>query len=121
MLKENIRCLSMIPVKFQSNDIYLNTKSCGLKLSKILLQYGSGHEGAAVLLPGFCYHWIAKPGYKTATPLWLDPYVLSNIKTVPSIPFCFQTHHILINLDVRTNSQKKDDEEAGLTKQGMMS
>ena len=51
----------------------------------------------------------------------LDPYVLSSIKTVPSIPFCFQTHHILINLDVRTNSQKKDDEEAGLTKQGMMS
>ena len=36
--------------------------------------YGSGHETAAVLLPGFCYQLIAKPGYKTATVPWPDPY-----------------------------------------------
>ena len=32
------------------------------------IAYGSGHEGVAVLLP------VAKPGNKTATPLWPDQY-----------------------------------------------
>ena len=34
--------------------------------------YGSGHEGAAVLLPGFA---MKKPGNKTAAPSWPDPYI----------------------------------------------
>ena len=36
--------------------------------------YGSGHETVAVLLPGF-YQLIAKPGNKTATVSWPDPYI----------------------------------------------
>ena len=27
------------------------------------------------LVTWFCYHFIAKPGNKTATPSWLDPYM----------------------------------------------
>ena len=34
--------------------------------------YGSGHQGAPILLPGFAM--IAKPGNKTAPPSWPDPY-----------------------------------------------
>ena len=38
--------------------------------------YGSGHETAAVLLPGFAINWyIAKPDNKTATVSWPDPYL----------------------------------------------
>ena len=39
--------------------------------------YGLGHEGAAVLLPGFAISW-AKPGNKTAAPLWPDLYAVPN-------------------------------------------
>ena len=41
--------------------------------------YGSGHEGAAVLLPGFAIKWqmIAKSGNKTAAHSWPDPYAES--------------------------------------------
>ena len=38
------------------------------------IEYGSGHEGVAVLLPRFCYYLVAKPGNKTAAPSWPDPY-----------------------------------------------
>ena len=33
--------------------------------------YGSGHEGVTVLLPGFAI----KPGNKTSSPAWPDPYL----------------------------------------------
>ena len=37
-------------------------------------EYGSGHEGGAVLLlTWLCYHLIAKPGNKTGAPPWTDP------------------------------------------------
>ena len=37
--------------------------------------YGSGHETVAVLLTGFAIKLIAKPGNKTATVSWPDPYI----------------------------------------------
>ena len=37
--------------------------------------YGSGHGTAAVLLPVFCYQLTAKPGNKTSTVPWYDPYI----------------------------------------------
>ena len=46
--------------------------SCG-DLCQICTWYGWSHEGEAVLLPGFA-HLIAKPGNKTAPPLWPDPF-----------------------------------------------
>ena len=39
-----------------------------------LISCGSGHETAAVLLPGFAIKLIAKPGNKTAAVSWPDPY-----------------------------------------------
>ena len=47
----------------------------------LINEYGSGHETVAVLLPGFainwfCYQLIAKPGNKTATVPWPDPYIV---------------------------------------------
>ena len=43
------------------------------------MSYGSGHETVAVLLPGL----IAKPGNKTATVSWLDPYKHSSLFVMP--------------------------------------
>ena len=36
--------------------------------------YGSGHEICGCLVTWFCYQLIAKPGNKTATVTWPDPY-----------------------------------------------
>ena len=40
------------------------------------LSLASGHETAAVLLPAwFCNQLITKPGNKTATVSWPDPFI----------------------------------------------
>ena len=51
-----------------------------MKISSVILQmkylYVSVHESTAVFVTWFCYQMIAKPGNKTATPSWLNSYVL---------------------------------------------
>ena len=47
--------------------------------------HGSGHGGAAVLLPGFCYQSIAKLGNKTAIPPWPGPYIAGSFSISRSV------------------------------------
>ena len=51
-----------------SNDIWVRSRNCGC------------------LVTWFCYQLIAKPGNKTATVSWPDPYIPSNI--VVSMMLC---------------------------------
>ena len=66
----------------QSKRRWFETPSCSLwrhrndhRELRMSSWYGSGHETAAVrLVTWFCYQLIAKPGNKTATVPWPDPY-----------------------------------------------
>ena len=53
--------------------------SCDIYLRFMIIWVGSRNCGCPVTL--FCYQLIAKPGSKTATVPWPDPYVISLMAT----------------------------------------
>ena len=48
-------------------------KECGLIYKELMTWVRSRRW--ACLVTWFCYHLIAKPGKRTGTPLWPDPYI----------------------------------------------
>ena len=63
-------------VQFQYKDHLFRYKDFHYKDNTVMRPYGPSHQSAALLLPGFYYQLIAKPGNKTAIPSWSHPYYL---------------------------------------------
>ena len=72
ILFQNNTSLTALTTSFRyiSFLVILLGRQDGMGLSR----YGSGHEGAAVLLPGFAISWVVKPGNLPAAPSRPDPY-----------------------------------------------
>ena len=64
-------------------------------VSQIMIWVRSGR--CSCLVTWFCYHMIAKPGNKTATPLWPDPYT-----------FTFIFHRVVLTLSTHLGMHMGD-------------
>ena len=84
-----------------------------MQLNSVLTEgYGLGQGCGPVLLPGFCYHLIAKPGNKTGASSWPDPY--KHVKTLRSRQ---NVHHFPDDISkfIFLNEKMKENERLHLS------